>query len=200
MLLKHAELEAIRSGCMTLVIRRWRRPNVQTGGTLLTPVGVLAIERVSQVRGRDITDNDARAAGYGSRLELLNQLETREGDIYRVEVRFAGVDPRVQLRDDSELSDADLKQLTAKLGRLDAASRVGDWTRKVLSAIQSHPQVAAADLAHQTGFEKDWLKTNIRKLKNLGLTISLHPGYELSPRGAMLLRLLRPTARNKGTE
>ena len=32
------------------------------------------------------------------------------------------------------------------------------------------------------------LKLDVRKLKNLGLTISLRVGYELSPRGAAYLR------------
>jgi hypothetical protein len=41
----------------------------------------------------------------------------------------------------------------------------------------------AATIARQIGFEKDWLKINIRKLKNLDLTISHDPGYTLSPRG-----------------
>jgi hypothetical protein len=46
------------------------------------------------------------------------------------------------------------------------------------------------DEAKKTGFEKAWLKINIRKLKNLGLTISHNPGYTLSPRGKAYLALL----------
>lgn len=44
------------------------------------------------------------------------------------------------------------------------------------------------DLAAITGFEKIWLKLNIRKLKNLGLTISHEIGYELSPLGKLYLK------------
>ena len=33
-------------------------------------------------------------------------------------------------------------------------------------------------------------KANVRKLKNLGLTVSHHPGYTLSPRGETMLRHL----------
>ena len=40
----------------------------------------------------------------------------------------------------------------------------------------------AGDLAKKADAEKEWLKINVRKLKNLGLTISHQPGYELSPR------------------
>ena len=58
------------------------------------------------------------------------------------------------------------------------------------SAIAEHPHLAAAELAERTGFDKEWLKLQVRKLKNLGLTISHHPGYELSPRGRVVLRRL----------
>ena len=57
--------------------------------------------------------------------------------------------------------------------------------------IKEHPMMPAAQLAYETGFEKDWLKTNVRKLKNLGLTISHQPGYTLSPRGLVVLERLQ---------
>ncbi|HSC26686.1 MAG TPA: hypothetical protein VLD67_05400, partial [Vicinamibacterales bacterium] len=59
----------------------------------------------------------------------------------------------------------------------------GAWTRKVLHPIERHPNVEAASLARRMGVEKEWLKANIRKLKNLGLTISHRRGYGPSPRG-----------------
>jgi hypothetical protein len=46
----------------------------------------------------------------------------------------------------------------------------------------------AADLARMLGREKDWLKINIRKLKNLGLTISHETGDEISPLGKVVLK------------
>jgi hypothetical protein len=42
-------------------------------------------------------------------------------------------------------------------------------------------------LALELGREKEWLKGSVRKLKNLGLTISLGTGYRISPRGAAYL-------------
>lgn len=194
MLLKKAELEAIKAGDVSLVFRRWRRPTVKSGGTLRTAVGVLAIDRVARIELTDITNGDAKAAGYGSVRELIARLGSRTGDIYRIEVRFAGADPRVRLREDDKLGQDELEAITNKLRRLDSASRVGDWTRTVLQTIERYPKVAATTLADHTGFEKDWLKTNIRKLKNLGLTISHQPGYELSPRGKVVLRHLERDA------
>jgi hypothetical protein len=190
-ILKYTELEAIRSGSVSLVFRRWVRPSVKTGGTLKTAVGVLAIDRVARVERSEITEGDAAAAGHRSRTELLDNLDTRDGDLYRIEVRFAGADPRVGLREDNDLDAAEVEKVRKKLDRLDSASRVGPWTRKVLDIIERYPHVAAASLAKRTGFERDLLKTNVRKLKELGLTISHHPGYELSPRGKAVLEHCR---------
>jgi hypothetical protein len=155
MLLSNVELHAIKAGEQSLVFRRWRRPSVKIGGTLKTAVGVLAIDRVSEVDPRDITEQDAKLAGYNSRSDLLAKLDSREGDIYRIEVHFAGADPRLRLREDDDLSDADFDAIRKKLDRLDSASRVGKWTRKVLLEIERNPHVAAASLAERTGFEKD---------------------------------------------
>jgi hypothetical protein len=48
--------------------------------------------------------------------------------------------------------------------------------------------VRAGDLAADFGRDLQPFKTDVRKLKNLGLTISLEVGYELSPRGRAYLR------------
>jgi hypothetical protein len=194
MLLTKTELEAIKSGELSLVFRHWRRPTVKTAGSLKTAIGVLGIERVVKIERSQITERDAAKAGYSSLSELLSKLDSREGEIYRIEIRFAGADPRIELRENDRLSKSDFHEVQAKLARLDSASRMGDWTRMVLRAIDQHPHVAAAKLAGHTGFEKEWLKQNIRKLKNLGLTTSHEPGYELSPRGRAVLNHLEDDA------
>ncbi len=191
MLLNNAELELIRAGAVSLVFRRWRRPNVKPGGTLTTAIGVLAIDAVDAITQRDITDDDAHRAGHADRRSLLDTLRGREGTLYRIAIRYAGEDPRIALRNDDRLSAAELDRTRARLARLDAASRVGPWTLRVLKAIERHPNLAAIRLAEMLGYEKAWLKLNIRKLKNLGLTISHQPGYELSPRGSAVVRAMR---------
>ena len=45
----------------------------------------------------------------------------------------------------------------------------------------------AADLAASFGRETQPFKLDVRKLKNLGLTLSLEVGYRLSPRGEAYL-------------
>ncbi len=187
MLLTQAELHAIKSGTQTRVYRRWKRPGVKTGGTLKTSIGLLAIDRVTPIERDRITARDAKQAGHDSLPELLALLDAREGDLYRIDVRYAGTDPRIKLRENDTLEPQALQALLAALARLDKASKTGPWTKTVLKAIERNPHVAAVTLATRTGYEKEWLKLNIRKLKNLGLTISHEPGYELSPRGKALL-------------
>lgn len=195
MLIRMEKLERIRSGEVTLAFRRWRRPTVKAGGTLTTAVGVLAIKSVETTSESGITETDAVDAGYASRNALLDDLADREGDLYRISLAYASEDPRISLRNDDQLTERAFVEVCEKLDRLDSASRVGSWTYRVLSAIAEHPMCPAADLAQHTGFEKSWLKKNVRKLKNLGLTISHNPGYELSPRGISVLRRLHRTAR-----
>lgn len=190
MLLNKSELAAIQSGERSLVFRRWKRASVKSGGTLKTAIGVLAIDAIDKLPRAKITASDAAAAGYASRAQLLAALDTREGDIYRIRLHLAGDDPRIALRQQAQLSEAEFEEVQTKLQRLDAASRIGPWTLQVLQAIEQHPHLAAVELAERTGYDKPWLKLNIRKLKNLGLTISHHPGYELSPRGRTVLARL----------
>lgn len=191
MLFNNVELDAIQSGEVSLAFRRWRRPTVKEGGTLKTPIGVLSIDRVRVVDVAQISDADAAKAGY-DRASLLSNLEVRQdGLIYRIDFHFSGPDPRIALREDDDLSERDIEEISKKLRRLDAASKIGAWTLDILCAIQANPRKAAAHLVEQTGHEKEWLKTHIRKLKNLGLTISHQPGYELSPRGIIVTEHLK---------
>lgn len=197
MLFKQDVLERIATGEVTLAYRRWRRPSVKSGGTLLTPAGLLAIRAVEVVDPQDITPRDARRAGYDSLASLRASLNKyRAGRFYRIEFFRQGNDPRIALRAEDELSAEDLAKLLGRLERLDQRSPSGPWTRQILALIGKHPERRAADLAAQSNFEKEWLKLNVRKLKNLGLTESLNPGYRLSPRGKKLLaELTRPKPR-----
>ena len=139
-----------------------------------------------------ISSAEARRAGYSSKEELLAELAVRKaGTVYRIDLHLAGPDPRIALRGKSALTAAEVAALRARLDRLDAASRHGVWTQRTLAIIQARPKQRAADLALELDLPKDWLKVSIRKVKNLGLTISHEPGYELSPRGKRLLRELR---------
>ncbi len=182
MLFRQDVLRRIGEGEVTLAFRRWRRPSVKAGGTLRTRAGVLAIDSVEVVEENEVTEPDARRAGAESR-EAVLQEGPQERPLYRIEFRLAGPDPRIALRERADISPGERAEIDARLSRLDAASRHGPWTRKVLELIAAQPGTRAPDLAASLGRETAPFKADVRKLKELGLTESLQVGYRLSPRG-----------------
>jgi len=194
-IIRQAVLEGIRAGDITLAFRRWTRPTVKAGGTLLTALGQLHIGAIRIVADTTISAADARRAGYPSRQALLDDLNTRDsGDIYRIELGALTADPRVALRARAALDPDDLQDLRERLRRLDDRASAGPWTTRVLRLIQRHPGRRAGDLCREMGQEMLPFKANVRKLKALGLTESLEVGYRLSPRGAALLDTLASAA------
>jgi hypothetical protein len=186
-------LQAIRDGRVDLAFRRWERARVRPGTRLRTAVGVLEVTKVEVVERSSLDHEEARRAGYASLDDLLGMLGRRtRGDIFRVELHYAGPDPRVELRERADLSEAELEEISAMLDRLDRTSRHGPWTRATLELIARNPEVRAEDLAAQAGREKLPFKRDVRKLKELGLTESLNPGYRLSPRGKTVLKQIAP--------
>lgn len=187
MLFKRSVLDRIAAGTVTLAFRRWRRPTVRAGGTLTTPAGVLAIESVEIVVAGRITAAEARRAGFARRDDLLAGLDAAEGELYRIAFRLQGADPRAALREQDDLTAEDAATLCQRLDRLDRTARHGAWTRAVLRLIGERPGTRAPELAARFGRDTAAFKTDVRKLKALGLTESLEVGYRLSPRGRALL-------------
>ncbi len=187
MLIKDEVIERIKSGEITLLFRRWKKPGVKTGGTQMTQGGVIGIDAVEILKEDEITDLDAREAGYPSRDKLLSGLSYRDDPIYRIRVHFAGADPRIALRENAELGDSELEDVIAKLEKLDKNSKRDPWTQQYLQLIQDMPNTHSGLLADYLGISIPEFKPWVRKLKALGLTESLHPGYKLSPRGEKVL-------------
>lgn len=184
MLFKEIHLRGIKSGEITLAFRKWQKVSVQTGSLLHTAVGLLEIGNIQVVEEIEISETDAILAGFKNKKQLFKSFKTNNsGRIFKIAVRYHSPDPRIKLREQTELSDQQFSDLKNKLERLDHYSKVGHWTNTVLLIIKENPNLHAKCLAKLTGFEKEWLKLNIRKLKNLGLTISHTVGYEVSPLG-----------------
>lgn len=183
--------DRLADGTVTVAFRRWKRPTVKAGGTQKFARGVLAIDAVSEIDERAITDADATAAGAESRAEVIANLAGREGTLYRIDFHFVGEDPRIALRSRAVLDTTELGALVERLARFDARSSHGPWTRAVLEAIDAEPGRRAPDFAARFGRETAPFKTDVRKLKELGLTESLPVGYRISPRGATVLAELR---------
>jgi len=188
MLFRQDALEGIRAGRITLAFRRWRRPTVRTGGTLMLPIGQLQILEVRQISEDEIAEEEAMRAGYASRQALRADLAGRtEGTLYRIELGALRPDPRIALRMRDSFSEEELAAIRGKLAKLDASAPGGAWTRRVLQLIRDNPAVRAGDLCKAVPMERLPFKANVRKLKALGLTESLEVGYRLSPRGEALL-------------
>ncbi|PYS98318.1 MAG: hypothetical protein DMF63_16835 [Acidobacteria bacterium] len=189
MLIKDDIIEKIKSGEITTLFRRWSRPGAKAGGSQMTQGGVIGIDTVDVVEPRDITDLDARDAGYASVEDLLEHLNYRNDPIYRIRVYFKGEDPRIALREN--VGSEDLDEVIEKLAKLDAGSKRGPWTQEYLQLIQDMPATYSGLLADTLGLSIPEFKPWVRKLKALGLTESLSPGYKLSPRGEKVLEALR---------
>lgn len=189
MLFEQRFREPIADGSVTVTFRRWKTHQVKAGNRYRTPVGMIEVDAVDIVDESAIAGRDVTRAGYPSAEALVADLRGSPGQaIYRV--RFHAVheaDPRDELAASDRLTDEEVADLDRRLERLDRASSWGPWTLPTLRAIEANPEVRAGDLADGFGREKEPFKLDVRKLKNLGLTLSLGTGYRLSPRGRAYL-------------
>jgi hypothetical protein len=194
----------LASGAITVTFRTWTRPQVKVGGRYQVGGSTLLVDEVRQMRVADIGDDDARRAGEDDRDALIARLTrpprgryTRTGSggrrevtddtlVWRVEFRTVTPDAP-PLAEQDDLTPDDVAEITRRLDRLDAASSYGPWTRETLRLIADRPAVVSTALAETLGRERQVFKTDVRKLKRLGLTESLDVGYRLSPRGKAYL-------------
>lgn len=140
------------------------------------------IEDVRLVRVADVSDADAREAGLPDAEALVDLARSHTGAsvapdtlLYRVQFHYLAEAP--------EKPRLGLDEIRRRVERLDAASRRGAWTTPVLRLIEDNPGTVSRELAAETGMPTPEFKVNVRKLKALGLTISLEVGYELSELG-----------------
>lgn len=185
-------------GSIRLTFRAWDKPHVRAGGRYRChPIGVLEVDSVTKVRFAEITEVDAKLAGFGSLPELQFFLRTgphgetiRDAtELYRIELHHGGDGDRVEGALDAELSPEDVAKLHARLAKLDGKK---PWTQQTMKLIAKHPRVAASKLAKKLKRETLPFKVDVRKLKKLGLTQSFEVGYELSPRGVAFLAAKKP--------
>lgn len=182
----------LERGEITRTFRTWSRPQVKVGGRYHAGRVDLMVDDLRQVPVRDIDDDDARASGFADREMLLTFLRGRHpvadtDAVWRVDFRAVERVDEPSLADDTELSGPDRDELERRLAKLDAASPTGPWTSTVLHLVADNPGLVSTDLAEKMGRERGAFKTDVRKLKRLGLTISLDVGYRLSPRGEAFL-------------
>lgn len=191
----------LASGAITLTFRRWEKPHVRAGGRYRChPIGVLEVDSIERVRVDTIPEADAVLAGFATRAALVDYLTelgplSGRDEIFRVALHHGGDGDRVELALETTLSADDVTVIKTKLARMDSAK---PWTKKTLAIILAQPRVAASKLAAQLERETLPFKTDVRKLKKLGLTQSFEVGYEISPRGrAYLDAIAKPVPAKK---
>ena len=185
--------DGIHSGAIVLAFRRWKRSQVTPGRRYRTGIDMVEVESVDVVEPSSVDATQVREAGYASVGELLADLR---GDpalpVYRIRLRrIDEPDPRDELARAASLAEADVAAIASRLERMDRASSRGPWTGAVLALIADSPGVVSTVLAEAIGWERQDFKLHVRRLKELGLTLSLDVGYQLSPRGESYVNHLR---------
>lgn len=181
-----ADLALVTSGRITVTWRLWKYAHVKAGRAYGLGNGAIAIEDVRAVRVGDVMDDDALEAGLRSAEDLVELARSHTGAavssdtlLYRVQFHYIDEAP--------EKPRLDLPEVRRRLHRLDGATAHGAWTEAALRLIEENPGTVARELAAEMGMPPLYFKTNVRKLKALGLTVSLEVGYELSELGQAYL-------------
>ena len=189
----------LADGSVTVTFRRWRRPQAVAGRRYRTPAGIIEVEQVDVVTAGEVTAADARRAGFATAPEVVDNLRGEAtSPLYRIRFHLVDEpDPRAELAATAALQAEDVAEIDRRLDRLDRASTHGAWTRATLEAIAAQPGRRAPDLAAGFGRETQPFKVDVRKLKNLGLTLSLKVGYRLSPRGESYLAARTAAAKRR---
>lgn len=184
MILSDRVAAGVASGEIDLAFRRWTKTRVTAEHRFHSVAGIISVVDIQEISAASITAADAKRAGYTTVAAVMASLRGNPTNpLFRIHLVWEGADPRIALADAAKVPDDELAQITKTLDRLDARSSHGPWTREILRLIQQHPGRRAADIAVALGRDKERVKLDVRKLKNLGLTRSLTIGYEISPRG-----------------
>ena len=184
MIFTQAAIEGIKSGRVTLALRRWNTVGIKPGSLIRSSLGVIEIVSMEEVA--EFADVDAIAAGFKDASEATRIVDrlSRGGQRYRIGVRYAGDDPRKALREHTRLDRDEVADIHRLLTQMD---RDQPWTLDYLTIIATQPGVVSARLAADLGVDRAAFKLRVRRLKNLGLTESLEVGYRISPRGRTVL-------------
>ena len=184
--------EGIRNGEIRCTVRIWQRPHAKVGGRYtLGGGGAIVVDKIQETRLDDVTPALAQRCGFPSLVDLLKTAKHGPGE--RVFVIDFHYDDKARARPDLQtgaVSSEELALLVQRLEAMDRRSQVGAWTVATLRAIEARPGVLAATLARSLGRPRDEFKRDVRKLKHLGLTLSLEIGYRLTPKGEALLATL----------
>ena len=188
-MIRPAELTAIKDGTIDLAFRRWDRPRVKVGTRMRTGVGA---HRGDLGRAGAAVVAPGRRRPPGGRL-----VRHRPPAGPRPPHRPTGVARRPALRRRGPARDAAraaARPRTRSTGSGPGSTgstpprRHGPWTRASLELIDRNPGVRAPDLAARARAARPRSgRPTSASSRRSGLTESLAIGYRLSPRGEVVL-------------
>lgn len=185
--------QGIRSGRVTLTFRNWSKPIVNPGRKYRAgELGDILVEEVSRVRLREVSEEEARAAGAESLEQWRRAYQARNPRVdlerdyaYRVRFRFLGNDAdRVRA---GALSEDDLRRLDRELASIDVKSYEGEWTQFFIQTLTQKRWMRPGELAQQLATDQDMVRRKMNILAQMGL-VRADPGlgYSLSEGGRKL--------------
>ena len=169
----------VAAGEITETYFRWPSPQARPGARVLTRRGLVEITSVTEIDPAALTDRDAARAGFATAAGLHASLARHRGRTYRLALTHlgAGEEPGPA---PAALDQPTSERLQAQLARLDLATPRGPWTRHVLDTLRRHPGLSPADLAARQQRPVSRAKTDIWRLRELGLIDTTGEGLHLS--------------------
>lgn len=153
-----------------------------------TVAGLIGVTEVVEVDVDVLVDDDARRAGFRSAAGLRSSLAKRgTGPVYRVRLDHLGAADPAPAPAPAELSAGRRRVLQAALARLDVESPRGAWTVGLLRRLAGSPGLRAADLAAEQQRPVSRCKTDLWRLRELGLVEPAVTGMRLSGLGVAYL-------------
>ena len=180
--------EAIATGQITVTFRLWKRLHAKVGGQYAVGSVVIEVGSIEMIPFDAVTKRDIKLAGASSR-DALREQAAHAGPIdddtlvYRIEFHVVGAKPTTSA---APFDDEHVAVVNTKLDAMDARSKTGAWTRATLRLIGEHEGMVSTELAAQMQRPRMEFKADVRRLKALGLTVSLETGYRLTPLGRRL--------------
>jgi hypothetical protein len=169
----------VAAGQITETYFRWPSPQARPGARVPTRSGLIEITGLTQVDPDALTDADAARAGFTTAAGLRASLSRHRGSTYRLQLTHLGPTAPARPRPGG-LDEHRRRDLQAQLARLDLATPRGPWTRHVLDTLRRRPGLAPADLAAEQQRPVSRTKTDIWRLRELGLIDTSGTGLHLS--------------------
>lgn len=183
MLLSGRVLRDVVAGRVTVLFRRWASPQARPGARVETPEGVVGVGAVTRVDPAAIGEEEARRAGFSGAAGLRSSLARHgSGPVYRVEVAYLG--PVAAEAEPVVLSRGERAELDRRLARWDVSAPRGPWTRVLLGALVGRAGVRPGELAGELGRPVSRVKSDLWRLRELGLVEPVAGGVRLSARGS----------------